>query len=304
MNTITQKTKLIALIGYPLVHSFSPLMHNAAFNSLSLNYVYLALPVPPGQLSLAVKGIRAFRIMGNVTIPHKEDIVPFLDYFTDEAEIVGAVNTFYWRENKLIGDNTDIQGFAETLSAYKIDMLGRTATIIGSGGAARAVAAAIAQAGAKEIIVYSRKLENVLKVTNDMSLVFPDTIWVPHATQTTIFTDDLSRSHLLVNASPVGMFPNPQYSPLDEGFFKVLLSDSHVYDLVYNPIETTFLKMAKKKGLKTYSGLELLVRQGSISFKRWTEQDAPREIMATVLRKHIEQFIAKEQKMKTFDKGG
>ncbi len=97
------------------------------------------------------------------------------------------------------------------------------------------------------------------------------------------------------------MFPNPQYTPLDENFLKVLLSDSHIYDLVYNPIETTFLKLAKAKGFKTYNGLELLVRQGAISFKRWTGQEAPREIMATVLRKHIEQFIATEKKLKPVD---
>ena len=301
MSNITQKTKLIALIGYPLGYTFSHLMHNAAINTLNMDYVYLTMPVPPGQLTAAVQGIRAFRIAGNVTTPHKDEIMPFLDYLTDDAEISGSVNTFYWQENKLVGDNTDVQSFMDSLRDNDIDIAGRTITIIGSGGSARSVAAACAQAGAKAIITYSKKLESVLKFVHDMGLLFSDTVWIPHSTLTTMFVEDFVNSHLVVNASPVGMFPNPQDTPLDETFLRALLPDTHVYDLVYNPVETTFLKIAKEKGLKTYDGLNLLVRQGGVSFKRWTGRDAPLEIMEGIMKKHIEQFIEKEKNIKPID---
>lgn len=286
MPQIDQQTQVIGLIGYPLSHSFSPSMHNAAFEQLGLNYVYIPLPVPPGRLSEAIQGLRALNLMGaNVTIPHKEEVIPFLDDVTEEAQLAGAVNTLFWTEDGyLVGDNTDVEGFRRTLLQWHIDLLGRSAAIIGSGGAARAVAVALARCGVKEIIFWARRYEAIQRVIDDLQPLFPNLIWTSHTKPTPVWADDLSRTSLLVNASPVGMYPHVQDTPLSRSMLGMLPEGAYVYDLVYNPKHTLLLKTAQELGtLKVCSGVDMLVYQGAVAFERWTGQSPPVDLMRDVV---------------------
>ncbi|PIQ26449.1 shikimate dehydrogenase [bacterium (Candidatus Blackallbacteria) CG17_big_fil_post_rev_8_21_14_2_50_48_46] len=290
MPKVDQHTQVVGLMGYPLSHSFSPAMHNAAFEALKLNYVYIPMPVPPGRLSEAVQGLRALNFVGaNVTIPHKEEIIPFLDYVTEEAQLAGAVNTLFWTEDSyLVGDNTDVEGFRRTLQEWKIDLQGRTGAIIGSGGAARAVAIALARSGVKEIIFWARRYEAVQRVIEDLQPLFPDLVWSSHTKSTPVWADDLTRTSLLVNASPVGMFPHVQDSPLSRSMLGMLPEQAHVYDLVYNPQETLLLKTARELGsLQTHSGVDMLVFQGAVAFERWTGQVPPVALMRNIILERL-----------------
>jgi shikimate dehydrogenase len=286
MPHVDQHTQVVGLLGYPLHHSFSPSMHNAAFEAMKLNYVYIPLSVPPGRLSEAIQGLRALNLIGaNVTIPHKEEIIPFLDYVTEEAQLAGAVNTLFWTEDGyLVGDNTDVEGFRRTLTQGKIDLLGRTAAIIGSGGAARAVAVALARTGVKEIIFWARRYEAVQRVIEDLQPLFPDLIWTSHTKSTPVWADDLSRTSLLVNASPVGMYPHIQDTPVSRSLLGMLPEGAHVYDLVYNPQQTLLLQTAAEfETLKTHSGVDMLVYQGAVAYERWTGQSPPIDLMRQVV---------------------
>lgn len=295
MPHVDQHTQVVGLIGYPLHHSFSPSMHNAAFEALQLNYVYIPLPVPPGRLNEAVQGLRALNLMGaNVTIPHKEEIMPFLDYVTEEAQLAGAVNTLFWTEDGyLVGDNTDVEGFRRTLKQWKIDLEGRTAAIIGSGGAARAVAVALARSGVKEIIFWARRYEAVQRVIEDLQPLFPELVWSSHTKSTPVWADDLTRTSLLVNASPAGMFPHTEETPVSRSLLGMLPEGAHVYDLVYNPMQTLLLKTAQELGtLQTHSGVDMLVYQGAVAFERWTGKSPDVALMRQVVQTRLSQRSA------------
>lgn len=287
---IDQATKVVGLIGYPLEHSFSPVMHNAAFQSLQLNYVYVPLPVTPGRLRDAVTGMKAMNFIGgNVTLPHKEEIIPFLDFVTEEAKLAGAVNTLFWTEDGyLVGDSTDVEGFKRTLKEFHIDVQGQTVTIIGAGGAARALAVSLCRLGAKEIVFLSRRFDHIQRLIAELKPLFPKTVWGSHTRTNTEFVTDMSRTYLLVNASPVGMYPQNETTPVPQQMLNVMPDGAHVYDLVYNPVETLLLKQAKQLGkLKTYGGLEMLAYQGAVSFERWTGKIPPLPVMMNALRRQL-----------------
>lgn len=292
MPSIDQHTRLIGLFGYPLQHSFSPVMHNAVFEKLEMNFVYLPLRVQPRRLSEGLMGFRAFHFVGaNVTIPHKEQIIPFLDALTPEAELVGAVNTLYWNaERQLVGDNTDVEGFARSLLQTDIDLLGRSVAIIGSGGAARAVAVALARRQVKEIVFLARRAEAVQRVIADLKPLFPEILWTSHTKATSMFAEDLERVWLLVNASPVGMYPHKDESPLGLAMLGMLPKGAHVYDLVYNPAQTRLLEMAAERGYQTHGGLEMLAYQGAVAFERWTGVYPPVGQMLETIQGQLEQY--------------
>lgn len=293
MPRIDQHTRLIGLFGYPLHHSFSPMMHNLLFERLGLNYAYLPLPVEPGRLNEALQGFRACGFVGaNVTVPHKEQIMPYLDDLSAEAELVGAVNTLYWDQNRLMGDNTDVTGFYRSLQETGIDLQGRSAAIVGSGGSARAAAVALARLGVKELIFLVRRQEAVQQVISDLKPAFPEIIWTPHVKPTPVFADDLGRAWLLINASPVGMYPHIDDSPITRTMIGMLPKGGHVYDLVYNPIQTQFLRWAAERGLHAHSGLDMLAYQGAASFERWTGVAPPVESMLETIRRQLENYPA------------
>lgn len=282
---ITGKTKLLGVIGHPVEHSLSPVMHNAAIAQMKLNYVYLPLPVKPEDLEIAVNGFATIGLKGfNVTIPHKQAILPLLSEVSPVAQAVGAVNTV-WRTNDFLwaGTNTDVEGFLAPLKTYNQDWSQTIALILGNGGAARAVVAGCAKLGCAEIHVAGRnqiKLQQFLNSWDDSPINLQVHDWeemlllIPQAT-------------LVVNTTPIGMYPHIESSPLSANQIAQLPSKAIVYDLIYIPQPTQFLQQAEKLGIITIDGLEMLVHQGAAALQIWLQQSVPIDIMRQALQQNL-----------------
>lgn len=284
--TITGKTKLLGVIGHPVEHSLSPVMHNAAIATLGLNYVYLPLPVKPEDLPLALAGFAAIDIVGfNVTIPHKQAIVPLLSEVSPIAQAVGAVNTVWRTETGWSGTNTDVQGFLAPLQEYNRNWSQAVAVILGYGGAARAVVAALAQLGVRQIQVVGRhpqKLKDFVDSWENANLAvnISGHNWVE-------LPDLISSANLLVNTTPIGMYPQVNESPLSAEIMAKLPQNAIAYDLIYTPNPTVFLQLAKERGAIAIDGLEMLVQQGAAALQSWLQQPVPIDVMRQSLRKHL-----------------
>jgi shikimate dehydrogenase len=287
---INGQTKLVGLIGYPVEHSLSPAMHNSAFAALSLNWCYVPLPVHPERLGEAVAGLRALGFMGaNVTAPHKEAVMFYLDEVTPEAQAIGAVNAIAMssavvREGRSVGYNTDWQGFLTALSEGGFDPQGKRAVVLGAGGAARAVVYALAQAGA-QVAVLNRTLARAESLVRDFSPLFPSYLRSLPLTPQTL-EERTAEAHLLVNTTPVGMWPEVDRSPWPED----LAFPGHltVFDLVYNPRQTKLLRKARAAGAKVIGGLGMLVHQGAVAFEIWAGKKAPVETMYEAASKALD----------------
>jgi shikimate dehydrogenase len=271
------------LIGWPVEHSLSPAMHNAAFEALGLGWRYELLPVPPGQLGVALEGLRTGNFRGgNVTVPHKSAVMAFLDEIDDAARAIGAVNTITVQGRRWRGYNTDAAGFVRALREAGMDVAGQRALLLGAGGTARAVAYALAGAGCA-VAIHNRTASRAAELVRDLQhlgLGAPVS-WV--ADETDLEEPDLARFDLLVNATAAGMWPNSEVTPWPEA----LAMPSHwtVFDLVYNPLETHLLRQARQAGAKTIDGLGMLVWQGALAFELWTGQEPPADLMrATALK--------------------
>lgn len=270
--------KVVGIIGYPLGHSVSPAMHNAAFKKLGLDWEYAPFEVSPEDLAESLNGFRALHFAGfNVTIPHKEAIVPMLDEVTKLARIIGAVNTVVNQEGKLIGYNTDGAGFLDSLKVdAKTNPKGKRVVVLGAGGASRAVSIMLAEAGAKIITLSDIQEEKAKELSEYIGSSFEvDCDYVDVNSQD--LQKAIDKAHILVNSTPIGMKPKIDQSPLADNIKlpKKLL----VYDLVYNPAQTKLLKTAKAAGCKICSGLGMLVRQGAAAFTLWTDEEAPVKVM-------------------------
>lgn len=289
---INGQTKLVGLIGYPVEHSLSPAMHNSAFAAQNRNWCYVPLPVLPERLGEAVAGLRALSFVGaNVTVPHKEAVMSYLDDVAPEARAIGAVNTIVSRggQGELIGYNTDWQGFRAALSEGSFDSQGKRAVVLGAGGAARAVIYALAQAGA-QVTVLNRSPARAQALVQEFSPLFPSSSLLSFPLTLQTLEERTAEAHLLVNTTPVGMWPEVDQSPWMED----LAFPGHltVFDLVHNPGETKLLRQARRAGAKGISGLGMLVHQGVVAFELWTGEKAPVEMMyeaaSKTLRKHPE----------------
>jgi shikimate dehydrogenase len=283
---ITGKTKLLGVIGHPVEHSLSPMMHNAAIAHLGVDYVYVPLPVKPEDLNQAVDGFAAIGLQGfNITIPHKQTILPLLAEVSDIAKAVGAVNTVWQVDTGWSGTNTDVEGFLTPLRELDRDWTQTKAVILGNGGAARAVVAGCAQLGCAEIQVVGRddqKLENFLHswMNSPLSVNLQVHTWnnLPKL---------LPETNLLVNTTPIGMSPHIERSPLNQAEVAQLRSPLIAYDLIYTPSPTLFLQQAKQQGCITIDGLEMLVQQGAAALKIWLQQAVPVDIMRQALLGHL-----------------
>ncbi|PSN10573.1 shikimate dehydrogenase, partial [filamentous cyanobacterium CCP5] len=245
-QTITGETQLLGVIGDPVRHSFSPIMHNAALAELGANYMYVALPIKPADLATAVAGFRAIDLRGfNITIPHKQAIMPLLSTITPEAEAIGAVNTVWPTDAGWAGTNTDITGFLSPLK--ELAPKGRQrAIVLGNGGAARAVVAGCTQWGIPEIHVVGRnadKLRQFAASWQSSPLQPPLSVHPWEA-----IPELLPEADLVVNTTPVGMKPVGE-SPLSQEQIGLLPEGAIAYDLIYNPSPTKFLAMASAHGL-------------------------------------------------------
>jgi shikimate dehydrogenase len=271
-------TRLAFLLGYPVSHSASPAMHRAAFATTRLNAAYLPWAVAPARLPAAVEGLRSMEnLLGaNVTVPHKEAISPLLDGLTPEAEAIGAVNTIIPRHGKLVGDNTDGAGFLAAMQdELGCQSKGLQAAILGAGGAARAVAVALARGGARRLVLANRTVSRAEELAGHITTRYPDCEVAVQTLHPAWRVSQVLEIRLLVNATSVGLHPD---DPLlfDYGS---LPAQVRVSDLIYRPAETPLLRIAKSHGCRAANGLGMLVRQGALAFERWTGTPAPVQAM-------------------------
>jgi shikimate dehydrogenase len=297
MPKITGTTKLLGVIGNPIAHTLSPLIHNAAIAQLGLDNCYVPFCVQPAHLATVLDGFANIGVIGcSVTIPHKQAIMPLLANITPLAQAVGAVNTIWNTPAGWQGTNTDIAGFISPLMALVRDWGQTTAVVLGNGGAARAVVAGCHQLGCGKIEVFGRdaaKLEEFkaswqqieLRVTNcapTTPVKIEIHLWDELATLGD--RDNL----LIINCTPIGMSPQIENSPIGAEIFQTIGANSIAYDLIYTPRPTRFLQLAQAAGLVTIDGTEMLVQQGAIAFELWFQQPAPVEIMRQTLIEHLD----------------
>lgn len=287
MQLITGKTKLLGVIGDPVEHSSSPVMHNAAIAHWGKNYVYLPLPVKARDLATAIAGFQAIDLVGfNITIPHKQTIIPLLSAVTPEAQMVGAVNTVWRTATGWKGTNTDVLGFIAPLKAMSFNWQQVTPVILGNGGAARAVIIGLAQLGCSEIHVVGRNLDKLAQFYQSWQDIpqINSIIKIHHWDHLPAL---LPATKLLVNTTPVGMYPHVDRSPIDELLIEKLQSDAIAYDLIYTPNPTKFLKLAQQQGATAIDGLEMLVQQGAAALEIWLQQPPPVAIMRNSLLEQL-----------------
>ena len=262
----------VGLIGFPVAHSLSGTMHNAAFKAVGLNdWKYELWNTPIFELAARMKTVRESEdIAGcNVTIPHKQNVQQYLDEISPHAQAIGAVNTIYKRESKLIGDNTDWIGFLADLGFYGVDVtrLDGGALILGAGGAARAIAYALILSGMRVTIV-NRSPDRATQLVSDMRRLFPE-----HLDGDGIYYGRsvmylAAQRSLIVNCTSAGMWPRDNENPWPED--SPLPGESVLYDLVYKPRVTQLMEQAKTAGLQVVGGIGMLAEQGAAAFEKWT----------------------------------
>ena len=280
---VSGKTRVCGVIGDPIEHTLSPIMHNAAFNALKLDYTFLAFKVKPAELENAVNGMRALNIRGlNVTMPHKSTVLNYLDRTDLSAQIVNSVNTVLNKESKLFGFNTDGVGALKALRENGVELKGRKVLLLGAGGAARAIAYAMAKES-DELAVLNRTVKQAQALAKLLEKTANKKIGTGALSPREI-QQNLQDSDILINATSIGMKPKADESLVAP---KLLRPDLAVMDIVYSPIETKLAKDAKAAGAKVVSGVEMLIYQGAASFEIWTGKSAPVEVMRQAALSHL-----------------
>jgi len=279
---MTPSKKIYGLIGHPVSHSLSPLMHNAAFSHLKINAEYKLFPLKEEELGAFFKGLSRNNIFGlNVTVPYKEKVLPFLDNISYEAKLIAAVNTIRVASGKLEGFNTDGSGFLKHLTEdIGFNPEGRNIAVIGAGGASRAVTVYLSKAISKSVAIYDIDKNKASSLVSYLKANFKQADIRAASSVKELAIDNCD---LLINTTPVGM-KDSDPCPVDA---KSMHKGMLVYDLIYNPAETKLLKTAKDKGAKTSNGLGMLLYQGMIAFEIWTGQKAPKEVMLKALREGL-----------------
>ncbi len=285
---ISGKTRLCGIIGDPIEHTMSPVMHNAAFRQMGVDYLYVPFKVKQEELAKAIDGVRALNIRGlNVTIPHKVAVIQFLDKLDHLAEKIGAVNTIVNDDGVLMGYNTDGAGFLQALLERGIEPKEKKVVILGAGGASRAISFSLADRGA-HLVILNRALELdwAEELASRISQIFAKEVDALELNRENL-ARVLDKANIVVNATSVGMTPNIDETPVTSDLLKPGLI---IFDIVYNPIKTRLLREAEAAGAKTISGLDMLVWQGALAFEKWTGLKAPVELMREeaikVLEKH------------------
>ena len=281
---MSAKTKLCCLIGHPVAHSLSPVMHNTAFRLLGIDYVYVCFDVKPGMLRAAFNGIKALGVRGaNVTIPHKEEAARLVDELDDVARLSLAVNTVLNKEGFLVGFNTDGPAAVKCMLRGGVKPDGMQITVVGAGGASRAILASILNGfEVAGVSILNRTYERARNLALYLLNVFGQDLRVKAFPLTPQHLKrEVSKADLVVNATSIGMFPRVDETPIPTDF---LQPGQVVFDVVYNPPKTALLRGAEKRGCKTISGLDMFVEQGALAFKIWTGLEPPvREMRRAVV---------------------
>ncbi len=275
-NKVRGSTTLTGLIGDPVSHSISPIIHNHAFAKLGLDFCYIPLGVKEEKLNSLIETMRSLNFAGaNVTIPHKSSVIPFCDEISPLSELTGTVNTLYFRDDKLCGTTTDADGFLKALESDNISVSKKSVVILGNGGTARTIAMVLAHKNLpSQITIVGRNSSKVEPLVKEIEKktgfdVKSELFSSESCNQTTLNAD------IVVNCTSVGMHPHEDRSPLNSD---QISGSSYVFDVIYNPAKTELLKIAEAKGCKTQNGLKMLLFQGLESFKYWTGVTAKEEL--------------------------
>ncbi len=279
---VSGTTRVVGLLGWPVEHSMSPAMHNAAFRETMLDYTYVPFAVKPDDLQQAVAAIRALNLAGaNVTIPHKVAVMQYLDDIDEGARRIGAVNTIVNVQGRLIGYNTDGMGFIRSLKEQAVVITDAKVVLLGAGGAARAVVDALLSAKAEFVTIAAR---SGVKASDLASHYVKSSVsgmdWCSEE-----FNQKLADCNIIINATPLGMAPHSEEMP--PVIWSSLAPNAVVCDLIYNPLTTRFLQQAKERGHKIVTGEGMLAGQGALAFQIWTNVPAPYEVMAKNLLQQI-----------------
>jgi len=285
VNKLTSSTRVIGLIGHPVKHSLSPVMQNAAVDYCGLDLCYLTFDVLPERLEEAVRGMISLGFVGfNVTIPHKEAVLNYIDKLDDSARLIGAVNTVVIKDGTTYGYNTDGKGFLDSLQKEGVLYQGKRILIIGAGGAGRAVATALDAAGASKIIIANRNLKRAHELAEHIKKVGAESSALG-------LNDDeklrfeLEKADIIVNATPVGMSPHDNVLPISH--MDCINPKTVVCDLIYRPLQTRFLRTAREIGCKVVGGLGMLLYQGVEAFRLFTGLKPPMEVMQQALQDEL-----------------
>jgi shikimate dehydrogenase len=281
---IDANTKIYCIIGHPISHSLSPIMHNYWFRNQNLNSVYLGFDIVSNDLERSMKAFKTLKIQGlNVTLPHKQQIIDHLDEIDPLAKKIGAVNTLKIEEGKLKAKNTDALGGKQALEDAGFSLSGKNLLILGAGGASRALIFALSEELDKIIIANRTRLNGIKLVKQLRPYIKPNIDAIPlkkeHLKQV------ISGVDIIINTTPVGMYPNINESPIS---MTLLREGVFVFDIVYNPLETKLIKEAKKLGCKTLGGLDMLINQGATAFEWWTGKIPDKKLMKEKLKTHLE----------------
>jgi len=280
--------KIFGLLGYPIKHSFSPIMHNAAFRKLGISAEYRLFEKNPEELNSFLKNMNSQNIFGlNVTIPYKDQVLDFIKLGPDQSYLrnIGAVNTIVKINSEFFGFNTDITGFQKHLSE-QISPLGKSVALLGAGGAARAISYTLAKAGVEKISIFDIDKEKAKSVALMLGGIFSD---FDILDVNSIDELDIRNKDILINATPVGLKESDPCL-IDSS---LLHKDLFVYDLIYNPSKTRLLHQAQEKGAKTSNGLGMLVYQGALSFMHFSGIDIPFEDIAGIMKKALREELGK-----------
>ncbi|MEM3704184.1 MAG: shikimate dehydrogenase [Candidatus Bathyarchaeia archaeon] len=281
---ISGKTKVCAVVGDPIEHSLSPLIHNAAFQHLKLDFIYVAFRVKKEELRNAVQGIRSLNIHGfNVTMPHKIAIIKYLDEVDPTAKAIGTVNTVFNADGKLIGFSTDGIGALNALKNNQVEPRGKRLLLLGAGGAAKAIAYQLAHE-VEEIRILNRTEGKAKKLAKFLREKFNKKI-IGEVLSSKLLREHLKEVDILINATSVGMHPNSDQTLVEREWLRPNLA---VMDIVYDPLETRLIKDAKTVGAKVVHGTEMLVFQGAASFEIWCGCPAPLNVMREAILKNLE----------------
>lgn len=264
---INWNTQIYCLIGHPISKTLSPIIHNNFYRLINENSIYLAFDVKENHLSTIVEAIKILDIKGfNVTIPYKTTIINYLDEISEEAKLIGAINTVKNVDGKLVGYNTDGMGFIKSLELNNIDVKGKNILILGAGGGAKAIGTSLAFIGVDSIFISNRTLGKAKKLSEKLKYQFPK-VSIDYG-GLDLKKVDKKNIHMVVNCTSIGMYPNINELPIRlDGFSQNLI----VYDIIYKPKKTKLLKLAENKGYKTIDGLNMLINQGLYSQQIWLD---------------------------------
>ncbi|MBQ6345476.1 MAG: shikimate dehydrogenase [Methanobrevibacter sp.] len=278
---IKGSTNIVGLIGHPVEHSFSPPMHNAAFDALNLDYAYVAFDINPNELGMAIDGAKALNIKGfNVTIPHKIDVINYLDEVDEVASLIGAVNTIDFKNMK--GYNTDGIGAIKAIEEVTT-VKDKNVVVAGAGGASRAISFYIAKYGANSLTILNRNADKAKSLASDVS--GSELIENVKSDSISEINSYLTDADILIDTTPLGMDPHIDDEPIAKA--ENMHEDLVVFDAVYNPNETVLLNEAIKAGAKPVYGIKMLLYQGAESFEIWTGKKAPVDVMEDALKKTL-----------------